>query len=293
MWSPMLATSSGQVPAGGQWAHEVKWDGIRLLAQCRRGAATILTTRNGNDVTANWPAIAETPWQGPDAVLDGELMALNERGVPDFRQLRRGGPASYVVFDVLALDGHDLTGDAGLPWRDRRRLLEDLAGSMPWQVPPVYDDGPALLEATRQQGLEGVVSKRRDSLYRQGVRSPDWVKRVHRTRASYLVGGWRPQVGTTERLGALLVGEPTPEGLMYRGRVGSGIGARQAAQLAELLTPAETSPFADEVPRVDRAGAHWTAPVLVVDVETHGTGYQRLRQPAYVGVRSDLGAEDL
>jgi bifunctional non-homologous end joining protein LigD len=112
---------------------------------------------------------------------------------------------------------------------------------------------------------------------------------------SFVVGGWRPQEGTGDRLAALLVGEPTPAGLMYRGRVGSGIGGRQSAALSALvagLTRAG-SPFADEVPTVDARGTRWLEPVLVVDVDTHGLGYDRLRQPSFQGVRTDLNPEDL
>ena len=113
---------------------------------------------------------------------------------------------------------------------------------------------------------------------------------------SYVVGGWRPQEGTVDRLAALLVGEPTADGLLYRGRVGSGIGARQSRQLTELLEPLlrAASPFDDEVPRVDALGTRWVDPVVVVDVDTHHTSRaQRLRQPSYQGVRSDLAPEDL
>jgi len=153
-----------------------------------------------------------------------------------------------------------------------------------------------LFDATLQQGLEGIVSKRLTSRYTFGQRSPHWLKFAHRQRLSYVVGGWRPQEGTTSRLAALLVGEPTADGLLYRGRVGSGIAGRTSAMLAELLAPLarSDSPFADEVPRVDALGTHWVEPVVVVDVDTHHTSrHQRLRQPSYQGVRSDLSPDDL
>jgi bifunctional non-homologous end joining protein LigD len=290
---PMLATPGTHLPTGEEWVHEVKWDGVRVLADVvpvpGRPPQVGLASRKGIDITADWPAIVALAPTDLDLCLDGELVALDETGRPDFRSLSRGGPATYLVFDVLRAQGHDVTG---LPWRERRLLLESL-GLTGWQVPATYDDGPALLAATRAQRLEGVVSKRRASRYRPGVRSPDWVKLVNRTRASYVVGGWRPQQGTADRLAALLVGEPSAGGLLYRGRVGSGIGPKESARLRALLTAAGESPFADEVPRVDAAGTFWCRPVLVVEVETHGIGYQRLRQPAYLGVRTDLDAEDL
>ncbi len=201
-------------------------------------------------------------------------------------------PATYMVFDLLRLDGRDLTGE---PLDVRRELLGGLGIDGTWQVPAAYDDGAMLFDATLQQGFEGIVSKRRDSRYVFGERSPHWQKFAHRHRLSYVVGGWRPQEGTTDRLASLLVGEPGADGLLYRGRVGSGIGPRQGRALAELVAGLGRgdSPFADEVPPVDARGTHWVEPVLVVDIDTHGRGYERLRQPSFQGVRADLTPEDL
>lgn len=311
----MLATKAAQVPLGPEWSHEVKWDGVRVLADVAPGrgeaGSARLTSRNDNDVSIAWPEVRAAP-SGPgspaDLLVDGEVIALNDRGVPDFRTLQErmhvrnaravarladAVPAIYMVFDLLRLEGRDLTAE---PLERRRELLAglDLTGSS-WQVPAVFEDGEMLLEATRQQGLEGVVSKRAGSRYVPERRSPHWLKLAHRHRASYVVGGWRPQIGTTDRLAALLVGEVTQDGLAYRGRVGSGIAGRVGAALAELLSPlsAAGSPFVDEVPRLDAAGTHWVEPVLVVDVDTHGLGHQRLRQPSFQGVRRDLAPADL
>jgi bifunctional non-homologous end joining protein LigD len=307
MLLPMLASPGTHVPVGGEWRHEVKWDGVRALAAVD-GRDVSLTSRNGNRITVAWPELCTPPAGLRDAVLDGEVIALNERGLPDFRvlaermhvrkvatiaRLAERVPATFMVFDLLRLDGEDL---CDLPLSERRRRLASLdLGRSGWQVPDEYDDGPMLFEATRAQGLEGIVSKRLDSPYRPGERSSHWLKFAHRHRGSYVVGGWRPQTGTTDRLGALLVGEPTSEGLLYRGRVGSGIGARQSRQLADVLAPltVPSSPFADEVPRVDAQGTTWVRPVVVVDIDTHGAGYDRLRQPSYQGVRSDLSPDDL
>uniref|UniRef100_UPI003F9CBD5C ATP-dependent DNA ligase n=1 Tax=Cellulomonas telluris TaxID=2306636 RepID=UPI003F9CBD5C len=188
-------------------------------------------SRNDNDVTPAWPELSDPPLGERDLMVDGELIALNDRGIPDFRmlgrrmhlrdakevaRLAREIPATLMVFDLLRLDGEDLTAR---PLEERLALLEGLPlGDSSWQVPVAYDDGGMLFEATKQQGLEGVMSKRRGSRYQFGVRSKDWVKLPHRDRGSYVVGGWRPQVGTTDRLASLLVGEPTADGLLYRGR---------------------------------------------------------------------------
>jgi bifunctional non-homologous end joining protein LigD len=153
-----------------------------------------------------------------------------------------------------------------------------------------------LFDATLQQGLEGIVSKRLTSRYRPGQRSKDWLKFAHRRRDSYVVGGWRLETDSLDRLGAVLVGEPTSAGLLYRGRVGSGISGSKAVLLREVLggLTRTSTPFADEVPRLDARGTTWVEPVLVVEIESLGPSAQgRLRQPSYVGVRADLSPEDL
>lgn len=303
---PMLATHGRHVPTGEEWAHEVKWDGVRALTEVAGGVLR-MTSRNENAITVAWPELSTSPLGERDLVVDGEIIALNGRGLPDFRTLqermhvRKAAtaarlshevPATYMVFDLLRLDGRDLAGE---PLDARRELLGGLGLDGTWQVPAAYDDGPMLFEATLQQGFEGIVSKRRSSRYVFGERSPHWQKFAHRHRVSYVVGGWRPQDGSTDRLAALLVGEPSAGGLLYRGRVGSGIGPKQSRALAELVSGLgrAESPFADEVPPGDARGTHWLEPVLVVDIDTHGRGYERLRQPSFQGVRPDLTPEDV
>ena len=305
---PMLATRGDRVPTGPEWTHEIKWDGMRILADVRRdaGRGVRLTSRNENDVSASYPELLELP--GRDLLLDGEVVVFDD-GLPSFgalaermhvRNARRAAalaesrPVTYLVFDVLRLDGRDLMRE---PLEVRRAVLEGLGlADVWWQVPQTYDDGVALLDATDRQGLEGVVSKRLASRYEPGQRSRSWLKFAHRRRTSWVVGGWRPETGSTSRLGAVLVGEPTPDGLLYRGRVGSGIAGKVGPLLRELLEPLArpSSPFADEVPRPDALGTHWVEPVLVVDVESLGLGTQgRLRQPSYRGLRTDLSPADL
>ncbi len=305
---PMLATAGSHVPTGDDWCHEVKWDGVRALATVdpSTGASVRLTSRNGNDITGAWPELT-TPPSGRELVVDGEIIALNDRGLPDFRvlaerihvrkatavaRLAERVPATFMVFDLLRDGGEDVTGRPLTERRERLAAL-DLAGTG-WQVPSTYDDGAMLFDATRAQGLEGIVSKRLDSRYRPGERTHHWLKFAHRHRASYVVGGWRPQTGGAH-LAALLVGEPTPAGLAYRGRVGSGIGPKQSRLLTQLVAGLArgSSPFVDEVPKVDAQGTNWLEPVLVVDIDTHGVGYERLRQPSYQGLRSDLAPDDL
>lgn len=172
---PMLATKGDHVPSAAEWVHEVKWDGVRMLADVT-GDVARLTTRNGNDATVAWPDIHVAPMGGRDLLVDGEVIGINASGVPDFAviqermhvrsatsaaRLANAVPATYMVFDIMRLDGRDLTDRS---WEDRRAILDGLdLGS--WQVPPTYDDGPMLFDATLSQGLEGIVSKRRVSRY--------------------------------------------------------------------------------------------------------------------------------
>lgn len=304
----MLATRGEVVPPGEGWSHEVKWDGIRLLADARDGAAPRLATRNENDCTVAWPELLPGPLPGRDLLVDGEVIGLDARGLPDFgvlqdrmhvrkattaQRMAAADPATFMVFDVLRLDGRDLTD---LPLAERRAVLESLGLDGTWQVPAAYDDGAMLLDATAQQGLEGIVSKRLSSRYEPGARSRHWLKFPHRRRESYVVGGWRPETGSSNRLGSVLVGEPTPDGLVYRGRVGSGIAGKAGPLLLAALEPLArgTSPFAEQVPKVDAVGTRWVEPRLVVDVEALGRSRQdRLRQPAYCGLRPDLDPDQL
>ena len=307
---PMLASRGSSVPTGPGWIHEVKWDGMRVLVEVRDGehSAVRVLSRNENDVTVSFPELAGLARVGHDLVLDGEVVAVVD-GVPTFSALAermhvtsarkaqalvRTNPVTLVVFDLLRLDGRDLTGE---PLSERRRLLESLGLSdVHWQVPAAYEDGAALQAAVAEQGLEGIVSKRLDSRYLPGRRSPDWLKFPIRASESYVVGGWRPETGSTTRLGAVLVGTPTPQGLSYRGRVGSGIAGRTGLLLRELLDPLRTdrSPFCDEVPRADAKGTVWVRPELVVEVAALGvTPGGRLRQPSFLGERPDLTAADV
>ena len=306
---PMLASRGSTVPAGSGWVHEVKWDGMRVLVEVRDGRL-ILWSRNENDVTVSYPELHDVgaALATRDVLLDGEVVAMSD-GVPRFsalgdrmhvssparaRVLARSKPVTLIVFDVLRVEGQDVTGQ---PWTVRRELLEALGvGSAHWQVPPVYDDGAMLLRATEAQGLEGIVSKRRASTYQPGRRSKDWLKFPHRPTLSYVVGGWRPETGSSTRLGALLVGAPGPRGLSYRGRVGSGIAGRTAERLLDALSPlgVDSSPFCDEVPRVDAVGTTWVRPEVVVEVAALGTTEGgRLRQPSFQGIRYDLSPTDL
>ncbi len=301
----MLATP-GDLPTGPGWIYEVKWDGMRLLADVRDGRLD-LRSRSGRDVTANFPELAGLVRLAPDVLLDGEVVLL-EHGVPSFHALADrmqtphpapARPVTYMAFDVLRLYGVPLLSRS---LAERRATLErlDTAAVANLALSPTYTDGPALFAATAQRGMEGVVAKRSDGGYRPGTRSPGWVKVTHRSVAACVVGGWRPEnVGTARvspaRIGALLLGVPSSAGLRFAGRVGSGLASEVAQRaLRGRLVDADRSPFAERLPRTDEKGARWCAPLVVVEVSHMGwTEAGRLRAPVYRGVRDDLGPAEL
>jgi len=306
---PMLASPGTAIPRGPAWAHEIKWDGMRVLADVADGHLTLLS-RNENDVTASFPELSTLagPERPDDMLVDGEVVAL-VGGVPSFsalaermhvsdthkaRSLAMVRPVTFMAFDLLRLYGVDLTSR---PLTERRAALERIGIAGPnAQVPPTYDDGDALQAATLENGLEGVVSKRLSSRYSPGRRSPDWLKFPHRASMSVVIGGWRLETDSASRLGAVLVGAPTPEGLVYLGRVGSGLAGRAQAAVLDALRPLtiDASPFADEIPRMDAEGTFWVRPEIVAEVQALGLSAQgRLRQPAYRGLRPDLSPDDL
>jgi bifunctional non-homologous end joining protein LigD len=294
----MLATP-GALPDGPEWVFEVKWDGMRLLADVADGRVR-LSSRSERDVTANFPELAALTDLAPDVLLDGEVVLL-ENGVPSFAALadRMHGPVApriaqtrpvtFMVFDVLRLYGVPLFDR---PFAERRGTLErlDLASIPVLSLSPTYTDGAALLEVTRQRGMEGVVAKRRDGVYRPGRRSPTWTKVTHRHSQACLVGGWRPERSSANRIGAVLLGVPDGGALRYVGRVGSGLaGERVQRVLRERLSQVPVPPFAGPLPRAETAGARWCEPLTVVEVSHTGwTEAGRLWHPAFRGVRDDL-----
>ena len=302
--SPMLARL-GRLPRNeAGWGFEVKWDGVRAIAFCEPGRVR-LQSRNLKDITSRYPEVRglREALGAQPAVLDGEIVAFDEEGRPSFerlqqrmhvasearvRRLAASLPVVYVVFDLLYLDGEDLMP---LPYEQRRERLEalELAGPA-WQVPAYHrGQGRALLAATRDQGLEGVVAKRLDSPYEPGRRSPAWVKVKNVHSEDFVIGGWMPGEGRrTERIGALLVGERDETGaLRYAGRVGTGFTERTLDDLAARLAPLrrDDSPFdAGRVPK----GVQFVEPRLVAEVEfRERTTGGVLRAPSFKRLREE------
>ncbi len=305
---PMLATPSAALPTGAEWAYEMKWDGVRAIAVVERSGVR-LASRNGNDVTVAYPELQplaealELP-----AVLDGEIVAVDDAGRASFQrlqarmhlrdpgaiaQLAREVPVAYMVFDLLWLDGHLVT-DAD--YTQRRGLLEGLELRGPfWQTPSTSDDGEEAFEISGQLGFEGVIAKRVDSRYEPGRRSQAWRKVKHHREQEFVVGGWVEGEGSRAgRVGALLIGYYDEDGeLRWAGRVGTGFTEAELDRLAALLAPiARTdSPFADRgLPR----DSHYVDPIVVVQVRfTEWTDSGRVRHPAYLGERDDKDATDV
>jgi bifunctional non-homologous end joining protein LigD len=310
---PMLAKLAPLPASDEGWAVEVKWDGVRAIAYCRPGRIQ-LQSRNLRDVTAQYPEVRRLSRQlgARDAVLDGELVAFDPEGRPSFERLQqrihqteesivrrrmKSHPVTYVIFDLLYIDGRDLTGE---PYRRRRELLEELAlAGQSWQTPG-YSSGRAaeLLEASREQQLEGIVMKRLDSRYTPGKRGGSWLKIKNTGRQELIIGGWLPGEGRRKnRLGALLLGwfDPDDGGrtLHYAGKVGTGFSERDLDDLLERLRPLaiDTNPFAA---RKGPRNANWVEPRLVAEIEMRElTKEGMVRHGSFKGLREDKDASEV
>ena len=310
---PMAATLS-RLPARDEgWGYEIKWDGVRAIGYAEPGRLR-LVSRTLRDVTAQYPEIGPMTRDigARHLVLDGEIVAFDDAGRPSFQRLqprmhvkseseirrrRNDTPVTYVVFDLLYLDGRSLL-DA--PYQERRRKLDALGlGGQSWQVPAYQrGEGRAFLEASRAQGLEGIVAKRLDSTYQPGRRSQDWLKVKNVRRQEVVIGGWVAGQGRREGdLGALLVGyydsDDGKARLRFAGKVGTGFDAAALRLLRDRLEPLRTdrSPFTGRQPQKD---AVFVEPKLVCDVEfSEWTGSGTLRHPSYQGLRNDKPATDV
>jgi bifunctional non-homologous end joining protein LigD len=313
----MLATA-GELPGPDQedrWVFEMKWDGVRAVVYLDGSGVRILT-RNDREVASTYPELAALGDGALRAggtggmVLDGEIVAFDSHGRPSFGELqarmhvqRPSGdllarvPVSILVFDVCFLGGQSLLR---MPYVDRRALLEELDLNGPrWATPPTFDgDGAAALAASKAQGLEGVVAKRRDSVYEPGKRSRSWVKVKHIRMQEVVVCGWQPGGGRRAGgIGSLLLGVHDEDGrLEYAGHVGTGFTDWMLDDLLARLRPLQrtTSPLDTEVPRAQAKDAQWVTPRLVGEVAFgEWTRDGRMRHPVWRGLRPDKAVEDV
>ena len=301
--APQLAMPADAPPDGDEWLHEIKYDGYRLLARIEDGAVALIT-RGGLEWTAKFPALARALATLPveQALIDGEIVALLADGRSDFGALQealsRGatGDLVFYAFDLLYVDGDDLTGAA---LEDRKRAL---AAIVPPQASGTlrYSDhqeglGPAFFAQACNYRLEGIVSKRRDRPYRRG-RSADWLKIKCQNRDEFIIIGFTEPAGQRRGFGALILGYYDPQGrLTYAGRCGTGFSDALLADLRPRLDAMQRAESPAPVPKgVSQKGAHWAEPRLVAEVRYTGwTSDGMLRHPAFIGLREDKPAADV
>jgi len=313
----MLAGGNGVPPNPDAWLFEPKLDGQRVIGVVEPAGVTLLN-RRGGDITATYPELAglARALAPHSAVLDGEVVSFNEKGQTSFQRLQRRmhvrqptarllaeTPVSFVVFDVLWLDGESLVDR---PQSERRKVLDGLDIRGPgWQTAPVLDASPEdLMDACRDLGLEGFMAKRVDAPYLPGRRSSAWSKIKCGRRRELVVGGWSTGTGSRETsIGSLALGvyDTSPEEagrrgrsqrLFYVGQAGSGLSEELIRQLTRLFAQIElpTPPFVNP----PRARLHWVQPLLVAEISyTEVTEAGTLRQPSIKGLRTDVIAAEV
>jgi len=292
-YKPMLATLVSELPRAGEWLYEVKFDGYRALAYVRDGTC-VLRSRTDNDLTARFSEVATAIDRATrdDAVLDGEVVALDERGRPRFSLMQTGGGTLvYYAFDCLEARGEPLV-DRPIEER-RKRLAELVRPGATVLLSEAFDDGKALLDAVEAQGLEGLIAKRRGSAYAQGRRTREWLKLKAHARQEFVIAGYTRGSGNrASTFGSLVLGVNEGGELRYAGNVGTGFDEREIRKLLGKLRPLERAdpPFATapKMPRVRKGDVVWVEPRLVAEVEfSEWTHDGHVRQPSYKGLRDD------
>ena len=295
---PQLATLFDTAPDGDDWIHETKFDGYRCLAAIGKGG-TRLFTRNGKDWTDKFAALdgAFDSLPCKSALIDGEVMAAGVDGSA-FSSLQNalsnGDPLVFFAFDLLSLDGEDLTR---APQIERRERLAALLKAEPAKAPVrlsehVRGNGPELFARACKAGAEGIISKKVDAPYRSG-RTKTWRKLKCTRRQEFVIGGLSPSDKRGRPFASLLLGEFGADGLRYRGRVGSGFAEDDFDRITRAMRRRKTSPFID-VPRDIARDAHWLSPDLVAEVDfAEFTADGHVRHAVFLGLREDKAAQDV
>jgi bifunctional non-homologous end joining protein LigD len=300
VYRPMLATLTEDLPRGEGWEYEPKWDGYRAVGYVRGGEVKLLS-RNGNDLTQRFESVAKElvkALRTPDAVVDGEVVALDSQGRSSFSAMQQGSTQlAYEVFDLLEADGEPVVD---LPLTERRARLGKLLARNPVvQLSGSFEDGGALFEAAQEQGLEGVIAKRASSRYVEGGRGRDWLKIKTHGRQEFVICGYTKGQGRRSGgFGALVMGVHRGKDWEWVGNVGTGFRERDIEQLfAKLeLLRRKTSPFpiVPKMPKVKKGDVVWVEPKLVAEVEfAQWTHDGHLRAPSFQGLRDDKPAEDV
>lgn len=302
---PMGAELTDQPPKGKGWIFEVKWDGVRALAYIDAGALTLFT-RNENKCERQYPELQVLPHfvNATQAILDGEVAILDSRGVSHFEliqprihnrdanaiaKMAEKSPAHFFAFDLLYVDGYDLRKAA---LADRKKLLEKILKPHPLiRLSDHFEAGEELLEAARQNGLEGLIAKKSDSVY-ESRRCRTWLKLKLTTEQEFVIGGFLP--GERDYFGSLAVGFHENGKFIYAGNVGTGFNSRNLPELWKLLEPSivKKNPFdiSDKIPK----GTVWVKPELVAQIKfANWTGDRKLRAPVYLGLRDDKAAQQV
>ena len=282
-----------------RWLFEVKWDGIRLVSFIDNGKVS-LQTRAGRIVDDEYPQLQAVSRlvNAKQAVLDGEIVALDEEGRPSFQLLQNRGkephPMQYVVFDIVYLDGQRLFR---VPLEDRKRLLRDIVrdSDLLKYSEHVLGEGKAFFKAAQQKQLEGIVAKLRDSPYQPGMRSSAWLKIKAVRQQEVVIGGFTEPRGGRRHFGALIVGVYEDGKFVYAGHVGGGFDERSLESLAKIMKPltVKTSPFSGEPPRGNEKPT-WVRPKLVAEVKfAEWTRDGVMRQPVFLGLRDDVDPREV
>lgn len=298
MLKPMLATSSKNVVESAGWLYEIKWDGYRALANVNNGKVH-LYSRNGITFNSRFSPIAESlKTLSHQAILDGEIVLLNEDGLPNFQGLQNYDPSNgqtlrYYVFDLLYLNGHSITR---LPLTDRKSLIPDLIEDLElvFYCEHVEEEVQTFYEESVELGLEGIIAKKKDSHYHPGFRSENWLKVKANETTETLVCGYTESDRQTH-FGSLILGVHKNGKLVYTGNCGSGFDAEGRKEIFEKMKPLQrkTCPFEGKINLKGRK-PHWVKPELIAEVKfSERTSEGRLRHPVFKGLREDKEVKEI